>query len=216
MDISGLHVITDGQLRADRSHVEIARAAIAGGAGIIQLRDKHADDGEFFAWATAIRKLTSKAGVTFIVNDRVDICLAVNADGVHVGQNDFPAKDARKLLGPNRILGVSIASLDELKQAEESGASYVGFGPVFDTATKADAGSALGLELLAEIKAAARRPVVAIGGIGLSNIESVADAGADGAAVISAVVLSEDMEQMTRRLAAAFASASGRTASPEA
>lgn len=195
-----LHVLTDRNFSRGRSHVEVARAAIDGGATIIQLRDKEASTRELIEIGLALRKLTRERGVTFIVNDRVDVALAVEADGVHVGQDDMPAKLARKLMGANRIVGVSVSTVEEALQAETDGADYVSVSPVFTTPTKPDAPPPTGVEGLRRISEAVQIPVIAIGGITEGNVKEVIKAGADGVAVISAVVAAPDIAAAARTL----------------
>lgn len=204
--VSGLYVITDEDLCPGRTHVEITRAALAGGARIIQIRDKNASDREFYEAASTIRMLTADAGALFFVNDRVHIAAAVEADGVNVGQTDIPVSAARGILGPRAIIGLSCDSIEQAIEAETLGADYVGFGPVFATHTKADAGPVSGLETLRQVCASIKLPVVAIGGIGASNIAEVAATGAASAAVVSAVVCANDMTQATIELARRFGS----------
>lgn len=203
--MAGLYVITDCVLRPDRSHVDIAKAALAGGARLVQLRDKTSPLSRVLEEGREIRRLTREAGALFIVNDRVEVALALDADGVHLGPDDFPPAEARRLLGAERIVGVSVSSVEEAEAARRNGASYLGVGAIFATTTKADAGAPIGVERLKEIKRATPLPVVAIGGIALHNIRAVAEAGADAAAVISAVVCAEDMTAMTRALVEEFA-----------
>jgi thiamine-phosphate pyrophosphorylase len=195
-----LYVITDPALSLGRSHAEIARAALEGGADAVQLRDKSSTGCNLSRWSREIQPLARKLGAVFMVNDRVDVALVAEADGAHVGQDDLPAREARRLLPRPRILGVSAGSLDEARRAEKDGADYVGIGPVFPTPTKPDAGKALGLERFAAIAAAVSIPVVAIGGITVENVASVFAAGAAGAAVVSAVVSAEDMAAAARAL----------------
>jgi thiamine-phosphate diphosphorylase len=204
MQLNGLYIITDEELFPGRSHLLIAEEAIAGGARIIQMRDKHASDRQFYLVACQLRDLTRKRGAMFLVNDRVDVAAAVEADGVNIGQTDLPVEAARKILGKNVIIGVSVNSLEQALEAEESGADYVGFGPVFPTTTKPDAGSATGLDALANVCSVVRIPVVAIGGISVNNIASVAAVGAACAAVVSAVVCADDMVKATRELLIEF------------
>jgi thiamine-phosphate pyrophosphorylase len=197
---SGLYVITDAALRPDRSHVDIVRAVLAGGARIVQLRDRSSPLSTVVAQGREIRRLTREAGALFIVNDRVDVALACDADGVHLGLDDIRPEEARLLLSADGIIGVSVNSIEEAQAAESAGADYIGVGAIFGTATKSDAGAPIGLERLREIKRATTLPVVAIGGISLKNLRSVAEAGADAAAVVSAVVCAEDMVEATRNL----------------
>lgn len=199
-------MITDEEICPGRTHAEIARAAIAGGARIIQMRDKNASDRDFYETAAAIRLVTAEAGALFFVNDRVHIAAAVQADGVNVGQTDIPVSAARSILGPKAIIGLSCDSPEQALEAEKLGADYVGFGPVFPTNTKTDAGPVSGIETLRDVCAKVRLPVVAIGGIGASNIEQVAAAGAASAAVVSAVVCADDMAEATKELVRRFGS----------
>ena len=205
-----LYVITDGRSGLGRSHLRIAEAAIRGGADVVQLRDKDASGGRLYEVALRLRKLTRGAGVPFIVNDRLDVALAADADGVHVGRHDLPASAARKILGPGRILGVSAETVEEAVAAEKDGADYLGVGPVFEArGTKADAGEPLGLELIANIRRHCRIPIVAIGGINAENARKVREAGADAAAVISAIAGAEDMEEAARGLRLHLTAADG-------
>jgi thiamine-phosphate pyrophosphorylase len=196
-----LHVLTDRKTSRGRSHLQVAEAAIAGGADVLQLRDKEASSARLYQEALQLRKLTRDAQVPFIVNDRLDIALAVDADGVHVGQSDLPASVVRRILGPGKIVGVSVATVEEALQAEKDGADYLGVGPVFEArGTKPDTSAPMGLECIARIRRHSRLPIVAIGGIDAENARKVREAGADAAAVISAIVSADDISQATRRL----------------
>jgi len=197
-----LYVITDEQL-SGRSHVEIARAAIEGGADVIQLRDKTASGRKLYEVAVEIRQLTRAAHVIFIVNDRLDIALASNADGLHVGQSDLPATVTRTLLGKDKILGVSAESVTEAIQAEQAGADYLGVGPIFEARqTKPDAGAPGGLKLLRDIRQQCSVPLVAIGGINATNIHLTLQAGANAVAIISAIVTAPDIQIATQLMQA--------------
>lgn len=196
-----LYVITDESVSRGRSHIEIAEAAIRGGADVIQLRDKTASGGTLYRVALALRMLTREAKVPLIVNDRLDIALAADADGVHLGQKDLPASVARHIMGPGRILGVSAETLEEALLAEKDGADYLGVGPVFEARkTKADAGEPLGLERIARVRKHCRLPIVAIGGIDGQNARQVREAGADSAAVISAIVGADDIARAAEQM----------------
>ncbi len=196
-----LYIITDESLSRGRSHSRIARDAIAGGASVIQLRDKSADSRKLYQTAREIRVLTREEGVSFIINDRLDIAMACDADGVHLGQDDLPADVARKIIGPEKIMGVSAASPEEALQAEKQGADYLGVGPVFEArSTKSDAGAPLGLQLISKITSRCSLPVIAIGGINHSNAAKVIRAGADGIAVISAVVSADSIRDSVAHL----------------
>jgi len=196
-----LYVITDAQLSRGRSHLEVMEAAILGGADVIQLRDKTASGGTMYQVALSLRKLTRDAKVPFIVNDRLDIALAVDADGVHVGQSDLPASVVRTIMGPGKILGVSAETVAEALLAEKDGADYLGVGPVFEArGTKSDAGEPQGLEQIARIRRQCRLPIVAIGGIKTENARLVREAGATAVAVISAIVAADDVAQAARQM----------------
>lgn len=196
-----LYVITDERLGRGRSHLQIAEAAIRGGADVVQLREKTASSRRLYDIALQLRRLTREAEVPFVVNDRLDVALAVDADGVHIGREDLPASVARRILGPGRILGVSAETVEEAVAAEKDGADYLGVGPVFEArGTKADAGEPLGLDLIARIRRECRLPIVAIGGIHVENARSVRDAGANAAAVISAVASADDVAEAARLL----------------
>src|SRR2546426_5248207 len=159
-----LYVITDPALSRGRSHMEMARAALDGGADAIQIRDKSSTAYNLSRVTAEIQPLARKFGAALLVNDRVDVALVAGADGAHLGQMDLPAREARHLLPKPRLIGISAGTKDEAKRAQKEGADYVGVGPVFRTATKPCAGDPLGLEVLAEIAAAVSIPVVAIGG----------------------------------------------------
>ncbi len=195
-----LYVITAHALESGRSHVEIARAALAGGADALQLRDKSAAAQNLCAAASEIQPLARKFGAVFVVNDRVDVALLTGADGAHVGPDDLPAREARRLLARPAILGVSAGTVEEAKKAVKDGADYLGVGPVFPTATKPDAGGAIGVDRLAAIVKAVPIPVVGIGGIDHENVAAVIAAGAAGAAVVSAIVSAADMAVAARAL----------------
>jgi len=196
-----LHVLTDRKTSGGRSHLQVAEAAIAGGADVLQLRDKEAPSGRLYQEAMQLRKITRDAKVPFIVNDRLDIALAVDADGVHVGQSDLPASVARRILGPGKILGVSVDTVEQAILAEKDGADYLGVGPVFEArGTKPDTGEPMGIDCIARIRRHCRLPIVAIGGINAENAGKVREAGADAVAVISAIVSADDISQATRRL----------------
>ena len=202
-NIRGLYVIVDPQQTRGRDPVAVARLALAGGARIIQWRDKTRDKGEQIAAARAIRGLCREYDALFFVNDHIDLALACAADGAHLGQKDLPLPLARPWLPAAFLLGVSSNTLSEAQRAEREGADYVGVGSIFPTRSKAVTRPA-SLERLREVKAALTLPVVAIGGIDEGNIDRVLKAGADAVAVISAVCAADDVEEATRRLAAHF------------
>lgn len=202
--VAGLHVLADDDPRWKHDPVEQARAACRGGAGVVQLRAKHATDREALAWARAIREATAAAGVLFFVNDRFDLALAAGADGVHLGQDDIPPGRIPLAQRERLRIGRSTHTPMQLRAARGEPVDYLAFGPIFGTATKDSAWRPRGLEALATAVAeAAPRPLVAIGGIDAGNVAAVAATGA-GAAVISAVADAADMEAATRALAQAL------------
>jgi thiamine-phosphate pyrophosphorylase len=190
--IGKLHVLTDAILQTRYSHLELAELAIAGGADTIQFRQKEGSTREMICVAEEMQGLCRRAGVTFLVNDRVDVAIAAHADGVHLGQSDFPIHLARKLLGDEAVIGGSAGNLEEARKCLAEGADYVGFGPVYATTSKNDAGSASGLGLLGQIVREIPLPIIAIGGITADNIPLVMETGAYGVAVISAVCCQSD------------------------
>jgi thiamine-phosphate pyrophosphorylase len=208
LDRLHLCVITDPGL-AGRDHAAIAAAAVAGGADMIQLRDKSGDLRALLPQARAIQALCRAHGAIFIVNDRLDLALAAGADGVHVGQDDLPAEAARQLLGPGKILGVSAHTRGQAEAAQAGGADYIGFGPIFPTGTKETGYTPRGLGGLQEVRAAVRLPILAIGGISLERTADVIAAGATAPAVISAVVAAPDIAAAAAAFRARVAAAKG-------
>ena len=198
--IGKLHILTDTVLQSRFSHMEITRLAIAGGADTIQYRQKSGSTRQMIEIARNMKRLCSEAGVMFIVNDRLDVAIAAEADGVHLGQDDFPIPMARELLGEGRIIGGSAATLDEARKCLSEGADYVGFGPVYPTSSKDDAGPVSGIDILKQVVEIIPLPIIAIGGVGAENIPGVMRAGAHGIAVISAVCCQDDPEESTRAL----------------
>ncbi|MBP5274118.1 MAG: thiamine phosphate synthase [Abditibacteriota bacterium] len=205
--LEGLYVITDETLSPGRTHAQIAKAALEGGARIIQLRDKTCSDRHFYAAALEIRKLTRSFGALFIINDRIHIALAAEADGVNCGQTDLPCPVIRKLLGPEAVIGISCSSAEEAAAAEKDGADYIGLGAVFPTRTKADSPEAGGLDLITETKKRVSLPIAARAGINQSNIRLVGERQSEMACVVSAVVCAGDMEKAAAELKEAFENA---------
>jgi thiamine-phosphate pyrophosphorylase len=210
--IRGLYVVIDPAACRGRDPVEIARQAIEGGASVIQWRDKLRDKGDQLRDVRAIAEISRSAGILFIINDHVDLALAVLAAGVHVGPHDLPVEHVRSIAGQAMIVGTSTNNAEEALRAQDDGADYVAVGAIFATASKDDTRPA-SLDRIREVKAAVTIPVVAIGGINASNIASVVEAGADAAAVISAVCASDDPREAARELAAPFPVRAG--AAPE-
>lgn len=200
LDLS-VYVIIDRHVGRGREHGEMAVAAIAGSATVLQLREKELTTRQFVDAANRTMAIARRAGVPLIINDRLDVALAVGADGVHLGQDDLPVWIARRILGPDRVIGVSAGTEAEAVEAERDGADYVGVGSIFATPSKSDAGEPIGLEALRRIVRSVRVPVVAIGGITRENAAAVIGTGAAGVAVISAVVAADDIIDATRRLA---------------
>lgn len=200
-----LYVITDRGLARGRDEVEIARAALRGGATALQLRGKDRDARPLCELGRALLLESRAAGALLFVNDRLDVAQAIGADGVHLGQEDLPCAEARRIAGPGLLIGVSAESPTLAQAAERDGADYLGTGAVYATSSKADAGAPIGVAGLAAVVAATRLPVVAIGGIGIANAAPCIAAGACGVAVISAVVGADDPEAAARELAAAMA-----------
>jgi thiamine-phosphate pyrophosphorylase len=195
-----LYVITDSRLGGGRSVLEQATAAIAGGADVIQLREPTMATADLVDLGRAVRELTNQTNTTFIVNDRVDVALVVDADGVHLGQDDMRPVDARALLGLDRIIGVSAGNPRELQLVLEQGADYIGVGPVYQTNSKGDAGVAIGPDGIAVVRRLTNLPLVAIGGLSADNLAPVIAAGADGLAVISAVIAQPDIAEAARSI----------------
>lgn len=198
--VSGLYVLVDPELARGRSEIEVTRQALAGGAAMIQLRDKRRSKGEILPLARELRRLCEEAGALFIVNDHADLAAAVNAHGLHVGQKDLPIAAVRPLLPLDCIVGRSNATLEEALRSQEEGADYVSVGAIFPTTSKDDARPA-GLETLQHVAQQVSVPVVAIGGINETNVHQVMAAGATAVAVISAVVSADDVTAAARRLA---------------
>jgi thiamine-phosphate pyrophosphorylase len=211
-----VYVITAMLPHLGRDHYAIAEAAVRGGATVLQFRDKTMPDTEFAATASRILSIARKSGVPLIVNDRVGIAAAIGADGVHVGRGDAAVGDIRRALPPGMIVGASATGYDEAIAACDAGADYLGVGPVFSTASKADAAPPLGLGELARICRDVKLPVVAIGGINAGNLKSIVEAGAAGAAVIAAVAEAADAAAATAELRFAWDSPVARRQAPVA
>ena len=194
-----VYAVTDRHWLDGRSLAQVVEESLAGGATMIQLREKDLDEKAFLEEAKTLKKLCGKYNVPFIVNDNVDIALAVDADGIHVGQSDMEAGRVREKLGPDKILGVSAQTVEQAIRAEEAGADYLGVGAVFPTGSKDDAESVSG-ETLAAICEAVTIPVVAIGGITKDNIRELAGTGICGVAVISAIYAQADIPAATKNL----------------
>lgn len=190
------YLVTDSGL-SKKGTLSDVKEAVESGCKIVQYREKNKSTKEMICEASEIKRICRDKAI-FLVNDRIDVALAVDADGAHIGQDDMPIEIARKLLGIDKIIGLSAYNIDEAIEAENSGADYVGLGPIFDTTTKKDAGDGIGPERIREIKNAIRIPVVAIGGINRENCESVIRNGADSLVAIFAVICSDDVKRETK------------------
>ena len=198
-----LYLCTDRDIMTTPTIEESVELAIQGGCTMVQLREKHCSSLEFYRLAMRVKALTDLHGVPLLINDRLDIALAVDADGLHIGQSDLPAPVARRLLGPEKLLGVSASSLEEAVQAQEDGADYLGVGAMFQTSTKSDA-RLVTLEELRRIRRAVQIPVVVIGGINRDTAPLFHGTGINGLAVVSAVVGQRDIPAAARELRAIF------------
>ena len=195
-----LILVTDRALAGDRPLEEVVGKAVRGGTTVVQLREKTCSTREFVAAARRLLEILRPAGVPLIINDRVDVALAAGADGVHLGQSDMGIDDARRILGPDAIIGLSIESEADAAAAGKTDADYLAASPVFATPTKTDTGAPWGIEGLRRLRGRTKKKIVAIGGLGSSNAAAVFDAGADGIAVVSAICAAPDPEAAARRL----------------
>jgi thiamine-phosphate pyrophosphorylase len=198
----GLYLVLDPDTTLGRPLCDVALAAVAGGATVVQLRQKGGASRVFVEEARALIAVLRPLGVPVIVNDRADVALAAGADGVHVGQDDMSPEDVRRIVGPQLLVGLSVTNVAQARAVNTAVVDYVGVGPVFGTASKPDAASALGIEGTAQVCRALRLPAVAIGGIDRHNVARVLATGVQGIAVISAVCAAEDPEQAAALLAA--------------
>ncbi len=199
--ISGFYFITDAVLSRAGNYNDV-RSALQAGVRVIQYRNKSANTREMFEEALRLKKICAKA--VFLVNDRIDIAMAVGADGVHIGEDDIPYPAARKLLGRKKIIGVTVHSLEAARKAQAAGADYLGASPIFATKTKKNAGRPVGTVLIKKLKEELNLPVVAIGGINLKNAPEVIRAGTDGLCAISAVVTKPDVEREIKKFQELF------------
>lgn len=209
--IGRLHVLTDFHFQQRYSHADLAALAIDGGADTIQLREKRHEVRHFLRQADEVAEVCTRRAATFLVNDRIDIALGAKADGVHLGQTDFPLGRARRLLGDRAIIGATATTLREALEAAAEGADYIGFGPVFDTRSKNNPASVKGLEMLRVVCRQVDIPVIAIAGINVQRVIPVFEAGAFGIAVMTAVTLARDPAGATARIRTAVDQALGVT-----
>ncbi len=199
-----LYLVTDRNLCNSRPLDEVVALAVKGGAGMVQLREKAISTRDFVELALKIKRITYPLGIPLIINDRIDVALAAKADGVHIGQSDMPYGMARKLMGPDAVIGLSVESMDEVMEAQDFAVDYLGVSPVFATPTKTDTKVEWGLEGITKIKEISRHPLVAIGGINSRNAVRVVAAGADCVAVVSDICSASDPEKSAANLIDAF------------
>lgn len=196
-----LYLVTDRDLSLGRPLEEIVSEAVAGGVTMVQLREKDAATGEFVELGRRLMSLLKPLGVPLIINDRVDVALAVDADGVHIGQSDMSYADARRLLGPEKIIGLSVENFEDLESANTLDVDYIGISPVYGTPTKTDTAEPFGLEGLRKAVEMSVHPTVAIGGMNVATVGEVIAAGTDGVAVVSAICSAESPRDAAAELA---------------
>lgn len=195
-----LYLITDRVLVGNKDFFTSVRKALEGGVSLLQIREKNASSKEFYELGLQLKKLVSEFNIPLIVNDRLDIAQALDADGVHIGSEDLPLDVVRRIIGANKILGYSVSSVEEALYGEKIGADYLGAGPVYPTGSKEDASAPIGLDCLKSIKESVKIPVVGIGGIGSANIKQVKQTGVDGISVISAILSRDDTGHAAKEL----------------
>lgn len=195
-----LYLVTDRGLAGERAIEDIVKEAVAGGVTIVQLREKDIATRDFIALALSLKRVLKPAGVPLIINDRVDVALAADADGVHIGQSDMPYAMARKLLGPSKIIGLSVENFDQIEEANSLDVDYIGVSPVFATPTKTDTATPFGLEGLKEAVRMSVHPAVGIGGMNERTAADVMACGTDGIAVVSAIVCAPDPKESSKNL----------------
>jgi thiamine-phosphate pyrophosphorylase len=196
--LSNLYIILDPSVCPARPLVEVLKTAAEAGAGLFQYRNKTASMKDAYVEALALRQAAAKAGVLFIVNDRCDLALAVDADGVHLGQGDLPLDLARKVMGPDKLIGISTHNSDQVREATAGKPDYLGFGPIFKPSSKQDHDPVVGLEGLRAMRSLTSLPVFAIGGIQIDQVREIIHAGADGVAVISAILKAQDLSHVVK------------------
>ena len=195
-----LYLVTDRALSLGRSNLEVIEAAVGGGVTLVQLREKEASTREFYQEGLKIKHYLEAAHVPLVINDRIDIALALDADGVHLGHEDMPVDVARKIIGPDKIIGASAFTTEEAVAAESMGADYLGLSPIFVTKTKPELGEEIGIKKISSFKRSVKIPVVGIGSMNQSNAYVAVRAGLDGVAVISAICSQEDPRAAARAL----------------
>lgn len=199
-----LCLVTDRGLSRGRSLIDVVGAAVAGGVTMVQLREKDTTTRQFLEEARTLKDLLKPRNVPLIINDRVDIALAVDAEGVHVGQSDMPVALVRQLIGPKKIIGLSITNRTQIEREDARQADYLGIGPLYAQTTKADASTPLGVEGFAALRALTQKPVMAIGGLKASNSADVLKAGANGLAIVSAIVGANDPQAAAQEVMKLF------------
>ena len=195
-----LYLVTDSGLSKGRSTLEIVKAGVAGGVTCVQLREKHCSTRKFITEALSIKKFLKQNNIPLIINDRIDVAQAMGADGVHLGQTDMPLKMAKAIVKDTMIIGISAESLEDAIRAEKDGADYIGIRPIFATPTKTDTALPLGLKGLKQISEVVKLPKVAIGGLNQKNAGEVILNGADGIAVVSAIVSADDPRKAAEKM----------------
>jgi thiamine-phosphate pyrophosphorylase len=205
--VRGVYLVTDPDLVGHRDLVDVVVAAVDGGAASVQLREKRATTRAFVALATRVRDALAGRDVPLLINDRVDVALAVGADGVHLGQDDLDPVAARRLLGPDAVIGLSVETIGDVDEAEALDVDYLGVSPIHDTPTKRDTKAAWGIAGLADVRRRSHHPLVAIGGMNAATVADAAAAGADAVAVVSAICTASDPRAAAADLAARFAAA---------
>jgi thiamine-phosphate pyrophosphorylase len=201
IDLS-LYLVTDRGLSLGRTNLQIIRAAVAGGVTMVQLREKEATTRKFYEEGLKIREFLGEHTIPLIINDRLDIALALDADGVHMGQDDMPVAAARRILGDDKIIGASVFNAAEAREAEAAGADYLGLSPIFITSTKPDLTAQIGIDGITPIRHAVRIPLVGVGSMNAGNAFEAVRAGLDGVAVVSAICSHRDPEGAARAIKA--------------
>ena len=205
-----LYLVTDRALSLGRSNVQVIRAAVEGGVTLVQLREKEASTKEFYQEGVKIKDYLQSKNIPLIINDRIDLALALDAEGVHLGQDDMPVDVARRILGPEKIIGASVFTVEEAKIAEALGADYLGLSPIFVTETKPELSQQIGIGGIRPLKAAVQIPVVGIGSMSQANAYEAVRAGLDGVAVVSAICSQEDPKAAAAAIKAEVMRAKGQ------
>lgn len=195
-----LYLVTDRGLAGSQSLEEIVEKAVEGGVTLVQLREKDCSTEDFYSIACSMKRLLSKHKIPLIINDRLDIALACDADGIHIGQSDLPYDVVRKIIGKDKIVGLSVETIEQAREANDLDVDYIGLSPVFSTNTKTDINTPLGLEGIKEISSFTKHKSVAIGGISKLNTKDIIQSGADGISVISAIIGQEDPQKESKEL----------------